>query len=41
LGLTVSDTFIGIGGSAIQNLLQEFVVRRFTPHLPNYGGPKP
>lgn len=37
LGLTVSDTLIGIGGSAVQNLLQEFIVRKFTPHLPNYG----
>lgn len=40
-GLTVTDTVIGIGGTAIQNLFQEFVVRHFTPHLPNYGTPKP
>jgi hypothetical protein len=41
LELTITDTVIGIGGSAIQNLLQEFIVRRFTPRLPNYGTAKP
>jgi len=34
--LFVENTFIGIGGSAIGNLFQEFVVRKLTPHLPNY-----
>jgi hypothetical protein len=28
-------------GSAVQNLLQEFVVKRFTPKLPSYGTQKP
>jgi len=31
LSLTFEDTFLGIAGSAMQNLFQEFVVRRLTP----------
>ncbi len=30
--LTFENTFIGIGGSAIGNIFQEFVVRKLTPH---------
>ena len=30
--LTFENTFIGIGGSAVANLFQEFVVRKLTPH---------
>jgi hypothetical protein len=30
--LTFENTFIGIGGSAISNLFQEFLIRRLTPH---------
>jgi hypothetical protein len=30
--LSFENTFIGIGGSAIANLFQEFVVRKLTPH---------
>jgi Carboxypeptidase regulatory-like domain len=30
--LTFENTFIGIGGSAIGNLFQEFLVRKLTPH---------
>jgi hypothetical protein len=30
--LTFENTFIGIGGSAIANIFQEFVVRKLTPH---------
>jgi Carboxypeptidase regulatory-like domain len=30
--LTFENTFIGIGGSAIANLFQEFLVRKLTPH---------
>jgi hypothetical protein len=41
VGLTFEDTGIGIGASAIQNLFQEFLVRRLTPHAPNYASPKP
>jgi hypothetical protein len=33
-GLTFANAAIGIGGSAIANVLQEFVVRKFTPKLP-------
>jgi hypothetical protein len=32
--LTFENALIGIGGGIAGNLLQEFVVRRFTPHLP-------
>jgi hypothetical protein len=40
LGLTFENALIGIGGGAAGNILQEFVVRRFTPHVPqNPGGP--
>ena len=31
-GLTFENTAIGIGGSAVANLFQEFVVRHLTPH---------
>ncbi len=30
--LTFENTFIGVGGSAIANLFQEFLVRKLTPH---------
>lgn len=33
-GLTFANAAIGIGASAIVNVLQEFVVRKFTPRLP-------
>ena len=39
--LFVENTFIGIGGSALGNIFQEFVVRKLTPHLPNYGTQQP
>jgi Carboxypeptidase regulatory-like domain len=32
VGLTFENTAIGIGGSAIGNIFQEFVVRKLTPH---------
>jgi len=34
VALTFENALIGIAGGAAGNLLQEFVVRRFTPHLP-------
>ncbi|HEY6412123.1 MAG TPA: carboxypeptidase-like regulatory domain-containing protein [Edaphobacter sp.] len=34
--LTLENTALGIAGSAIQNLFQEFLVRKLTPHLPEY-----
>ena len=33
--LTFENTLIGIGASAATNILQEFVIRRLTPNLPN------
>jgi uncharacterized membrane protein YeaQ/YmgE (transglycosylase-associated protein family) len=40
-GLTFANAAIGIGGSAVANLLQEFVVRKFTPKLPEIASAKP
>jgi hypothetical protein len=39
--LTFENALFNTGMSAVQNLLQEFVVRRLTPHVPNYGAGKP
>lgn len=39
--LTFENTLIGIGTTAAANILQEFVVRRFTPHAPNYTPAQP
>jgi hypothetical protein len=35
--LTFENALTGIAGGAVQNLLQEFVIRRFTPKVPNYS----
>lgn len=35
LGLTFENTLIGIGGSGVTNILQEFILRRFTSHSKN------
>lgn len=35
-GLTFKETGFEIGGNAVANLFQEFVVRRLTPKLPRY-----
>jgi hypothetical protein len=35
--LTIENTLIGIGATAAANLLQEFVIRRFTPSVSNHG----
>lgn len=32
VGLTFANTFIGIGGTAAANILQEFLIRKLTPH---------
>jgi hypothetical protein len=40
-GLTFEGTGYGIAGSAVENLFQEFVVRKFTPRLPHYGASNP
>lgn len=37
LELTFQNALIGTSEGAIQNLLQEFVVRRFTPRVPKYS----
>lgn len=37
--LTFENAVIGIGTSAAANILQEFVIRRLTPHAPNYAAP--
>jgi hypothetical protein len=41
VGLTFENALIGTAGSAVQNLFQEFVVRKLTPKLPNYGSSNP
>lgn len=41
LELTFENALLGTAGSALQNLFQEFVVRKLTPHVPNYGSGKP
>jgi hypothetical protein len=40
-GLTFENAAIGIGATAIANLFQEFVVRKFTPKLPNNDPARP
>lgn len=35
--LTIENTLIGIGATAAANLLQEFVIRKFTPSVSNHG----
>jgi hypothetical protein len=39
--LTFGNDLISTAGSAVQNLFQEFVIRRLTPKLPSYGPSKP
>jgi carboxypeptidase family protein len=41
LSLTFENALIGIGGSAASNVIQEFIVRRFTPHLSDQSSAKP
>jgi hypothetical protein len=40
-GLTFENTLIGIGATAAANVLQEFVVRKFTPNVPAQDPAKP
>jgi hypothetical protein len=40
-GLTFENAAIGIGATAVGNLLQEFVIRKFTPHIPPNTPGKP
>ncbi len=39
--LTFENALIGTAEGAVQNLFQEFVVRRLTPRLPNYEAGAP
>jgi len=39
--LTVENALIGIGSSAVTNVLQEFLFRKLTPHAPNYASANP
>jgi hypothetical protein len=39
--LTFENALIDTGLSAVQNLFQEFVVRKLTPKVPNYSAAKP
>ena len=41
VALVFEDTLIGTGETAIINLFQEFVVKKFTPHLPKYAASHP
>lgn len=41
LGFTFENTFIGIGSTAVTNLLQEFVIRKLTQSRPGHQGVKP
>ncbi len=40
VGLTFENALIGIGSTAAANLLQEFVIRKLTPNLPDFDPPK-
>ena len=39
--LTFENAFIGIGGNAFSNIIQEFLLRRFTPHAHDQDSAKP
>jgi hypothetical protein len=39
--LTFEDAAIGTAEGAVQNLIQEFIVKKLTPRIPNYGSAKP
>ena len=41
VGLTFESALVGTGLSAVQNLFQEFVIRRLTPKVPTYGAGNP
>jgi hypothetical protein len=41
IDLTIENTALGIAGSAVQNLFQEFLIRRLTPKLPKYNSSQP
>jgi len=37
VGLTLTNTALGLGGAAIGNLMQEFLYARFTTHARRVG----
>ncbi len=39
--LTIENAFIGIGGNAFSNIIQEFLLRRFTSHARDQDSSKP
>jgi hypothetical protein len=39
--ISFENALVSIGGTAVENLFQEFVVRKLTPRLPNYRPSKP
>jgi hypothetical protein len=39
-GLTFENTLIGVGATAAANVIQEFVIRKLTPNIPNHGPAK-
>lgn len=41
ISLTLENTALGIGGTAVQNLFQEFLIRRLTPKLPKTTAAQP
>ena len=41
VAVTFENTLIGIGATAANNLLQEFVIRKLTRNAPTYAGAKP
>jgi hypothetical protein len=41
VSLTFENSGIGLASGAVENLFQEFVVRKLTPKLTNFGGSKP
>jgi hypothetical protein len=41
VGLTFENAALGIGGTAVSNLFQEFVIKKLTPKAPGNGARKP
>jgi hypothetical protein len=41
VSLTFENAGLGLASSAVENLFQEFLLRKLTPRVPNYGSSKP
>jgi hypothetical protein len=41
VGFAFENALIGIGTTAAANLLQEFVIKKLTPHAPSYNPANP